>query len=337
MGSGQTTGPMRRTSPVTQGVQGIQNVQNVQNVQTQKIAVPRIQSASAVASESGAALRWDNRLYQGLRVAAVEPEIRGALARALGEVGVEAEFFLLLVNGFPGAGRPTHVRGQAFLRQLEGAGQRLIAIAAALELATQGYLSALEAAHPELRGATSENEDVWWPPFAGYTLEGEPLEARLRRCGYAFRHVSETYLSTHVEAILDQLALTLYALSSLPPAGVTPLRALYQGLYELSSSLQGDIVPHHIRSASAQYPGLLASISRLRGLDAQDDTSIAGDLAWAQAQYTYAYNAYMHTGASPARINASAHTGDTHTWAAQATNEWRTVIGFLEHLRTSAS
>ena len=330
MGSGQTTGPMRQAYPATQ------HIQTIQNIQTQKIAVPRMQPSSPP-GDSGAPARWDGRLYQGLRVGAVEPEIRGALARALGEVGVEAEFFLLLVNSFPGAGRPTHVRGQMFLRQLEAAGQRLIAVADALEVATQGYLSALETAHPHLRNATTGNDDVWWPPFAGYALEGEPLEARLRRCGYAFRHVSETWLSTHVEAILDQLALTLYALSSLPPAGVTPLRTLYAGLYELSSSLQGDIVPHHIRSASAQYPGLLASISRLRSLDAQDDTSIESDLAWARAQYTYAYNAYTQSGAGPAQINASAHTGDTHTWAAQAANEWRTVIGFLDHLRTATS
>ncbi|MEO7000210.1 MAG: hypothetical protein ABI068_00235, partial [Ktedonobacterales bacterium] len=195
---------------------------------------------------------------------------------------------------------------------------------------------ALEATYANLRSG-ADDDDVWWPPFAGYTLEGEPLEARLRRCGYAFRHVSETYLSTHVEAILDQLALTLYALSTLPPAGVTPIRTLYQGLYELSSSLQGDITPHHIRSASAQHPGLLAGINRLRALDAQGDTGIESDLAWAQAQYTYARNAYMQTGQGHApRINAGAHTGDAHTWAAQAANEWRTVIGFLDRLRVSA-
>ena len=273
--------------------------------------------------------RWDTRLYQGLRVPNVSLETRNALASALGEMGVEAEFFLLLLNTFPGTGPHTHARGEAFLRQLETSGQRLTLVAGNLEVATQSYLAALEVVQPKLR-AKAEIEQVWWAPFAGYTLAGEPLEARLRRCGFAFRHVSAVYLSTHVETIMEQLALTLYALSNLPPAGVTPIRPLYQGLYELSFALQGDVIPHHITGVSAQYPGLLASIARLRTLDSQEDTSLENDIAWAHGQYAFARNAYAQTGA---RFASASHAGDAHTWAAQAASEWSNVIGFLEHLR----
>jgi len=272
---------------------------------------------------------WDARLYPGLRVASVPPQARAALAQALGEMGVEAEFFLVTVDAFPAQRRYTHAQGEAFLRQLEASGQRIAHAAAALEVATQGYLTALAAVYPDLR-AVNEADDVWWPAFAGYELSGEPLEARLRRCGYAYRHAYAVALSTHIEAIAEQLALTLYALSSLPPAGVAPMRALYQGLYELSSALQGDVVAHHITGVSARYPGLLASLARLRSLDAQEDTSLESDLAWAHAQYAQARNAYANLG------GASANSHDARAWAAQTAQEWRQVVGFLDYLRVSA-
>ncbi|GEM_PF-939880 len=280
---------------------------------------------------------WDVRLYPGLRVPGVPSEIRSRLGQALGEVGVEAEFFLVLVESFPTTRRPGHAQGETFLRQLEASGHRLAHSADTLEIATQSYLTALLSAHPELRLVGAE-EDVWWPPFAGYTLMGEPLEARLRRAGYAYRHVNAVYLASHVEAIAEQLALTLYALSSLPPAGVAPLRTLYQGLYELSSSLQGDVVPHHITGVSAQYPGLLASIAQLRILDAEEDTSLESDLAWAHGQYATAYNTYTRLSeqvASPRQQTRQAH--DARAWAAHTAQEWRQVITFLEYLRTGGS
>ncbi len=271
---------------------------------------------------------WDARLYPGLRVTSVPSQIRAALAQALGEMGVEAEFFLVAVDTFPAQRRYTHAQGETFLRQLEASGQRIAHAAATLEVATQSYLTALAAAYPDLR-TVGESDDVWWPPFAGYELNGEPLEQRFRRCGFAYRHVYSVYLSTHVEAIAEQLALTLYALSSLPPAGVAPMRALYQGLYELSSALQGDVVAHHITGVSARYPGLLASVARLRALDAEEDTSLDSDLAWAHTQYAQARNAYANLG------GASANTHDARAWAAQAAQEWRQVVGFLDYLRVN--
>ena len=172
-------------------------------------------------------------------------------------------------------------------------------------MATQGYLTALEAAYPEVRAAP--RDEAWWPPFSGYTLGGEPLEARLRRCGFAWRHVVESRLPTHMEAILEQLALTVYALCCLPPAGVTPIWTLYNGLYELSSALHGDLVPRHILGASGdpRYPGALGSVTRLRALDASGDTSLASDLAWAQTQYAAV---------------SSGQTGDARILAAHATS-----------------
>ncbi|HLY29559.1 MAG TPA: hypothetical protein VKQ36_00900, partial [Ktedonobacterales bacterium] len=147
-------------------------------------------------------------------------------------------------------------------------------------------------------------------------------------------HVNAVALSVHVEAIAEQLALTLYALSALPPAGVAPLQALYQGLYELSSALQGDVVPHHITGVSARYPGLLASIARLRTLDAEEDTSLESDLAWAHAQYATAYNAYTRLNAQNKQgAQATQQTHDARAWAAQSAQEWRQVIAFLDYLR----
>jgi hypothetical protein len=270
--------------------------------------------SAAVLDDSG----WSARLYDGLSAQRIAPETRDALARALGAVGVEAEFLLVLVDAFPGAARPDHHLGELFLQRLASALLRLTDAAAALEVATQGYLAALESAYPGV-SATARDE-VWWPPFSGYTLRGEPLEARLRRCGFAWRHVVESRLPTHMEAILEQLALTIYALCCLPPAGVMPIWTLYNGLYELSSALHGDLIPRHVLGASGdpRYPGALASVTRLRALDASGDTSLASDLAWAQAQYAAV---------------GGGQTGDARILAAHAAYQWGRTIGFLEYLR----
>src|SRR5262249_30549701 len=134
----------------------------------------------------------------------------------------------------------------------------------------------------------SDQAEPWWPPFAGYTIPGEPLEVRLRRCGYAYRHVVAARLHANVEAIAEQLAFTLHALVTLPPAGVLPTQWLYSGLYELSGALQGDIIPHYINDVSAESPGLLSGIALLRALDAREDRSLKADIAWAQSQFALA-------------------------------------------------
>lgn len=265
---------------------------------------------------------WDTRLYDGLNVRRIAPETRDALARALGAVGLEAEFLLLLVETFPGAAQDNPRHGDLFLGRLAGALGRLVEAAETLEVATQGYLTALEAAYPTLHNLP--RDDVWWPPFSGYTLRGEPLEARLRRCGWSWRQVVESRLPVHMEAILEQLALTVYALCTLPPAGVQPVATLYSGLYELSSALHGDIAPRHILGASGdpRYPGALTSVTRLRTPGAGGDTSLASDIAWARAQY--------------AAVGGAA-SGDARILAAHAAYQWGRVIGFLEYLRRQPS
>ncbi len=272
----------------------------------------------AVAVQAGSA--WERRLYAGLRVACVPAEVRNALAEALGEAGVDAEFFLLLINGSPGAGPFTHATGQALLRRLEVAGQRLCRTASALELATQAYLTALEAGYPGVR-MEGERAETWWPPFEGYMLPGESIELRLRRCGFAYRHVVAVHLASNLESIAEQLALVLHALETLPPAGVMPITMLYQGLYELSSSLQGYTIAHHITDLNQHTPGLLTGIARLRALDAREDTSLAADITWAHAQYTFA---------------RSAGRADARGWAAAAAREWQNTIATLEHLQHQA-
>src|SRR5512143_361481 len=93
---------------------------------------------------------WDTRIYTGLSAHRVAPETRDALARALGAVGVEAEFLLILLDSFPGAARPDHHLGEVFLQRLASALMRLTDASAALEAATQGYLAALEVAYPDV-------------------------------------------------------------------------------------------------------------------------------------------------------------------------------------------
>src|SRR5215813_11930880 len=227
---------------------------------------------ASVAAEAA----WDRRLYAGLRVASVAAEAREGLAEALGEVGVEAEFFLLLVHGFGGPGLHPHARGESFLLRLEAAGRRIWRAGAALEVAAQSYMTALEASYPGLR-AEAERADPWWAPFAGYVLPGEPVELRLRRCGYAYRHVVAAHLGLTLEAIAEQMALLLHALNTLPPAGILPTSALYAGLYELTSGLQGYTIPTHIAASDAARLGLLAGIPRLRALDTREDTTLAAD------------------------------------------------------------
>lgn len=293
-----------------------------------------VRSATFEATAPG----WDARLYDGLRARRIAPETCGALTRALGELGVEAEFLLVLSDTAPGVMRPTHNDGELFLWRLTTSLTRLVEASATLEVATQGYLSALEASYPGVADApTGQRDDVWWPPFNGYTMRGEPLEARLRRCGYAYRHVVESRLPLHMEAILEQLALTLYALGSLPPAGIIPVSMLYHGLYALSSALHGDIAPRHIlaESGDTRYPGALASVARLRDLDRSGETSIESDLAWARAQYAAIRDARSPYGAAPLSPSelSGARIDDARLLAAHAASEWGYIIGFLESLR----
>ncbi len=308
--------------------------------------------------------RWDDRLYPGLRVPAVPAEARDVLTQALGVLGVEAEYFLALVGEF--TARPpqhpcTRAQGDLFLLRLEASGRRLVDAAESFELATQAYLAALELARPDLRvgehGTIEESvAGVWWPALDDSTPAGEALELRLRRCGYAYRHVVNARLTANVEAIGEQLALVLHALRTLPPAGVLPLTTLYGGLYELAATFQGHIVPHHLSDLSTEMPGLLSGIALLRRLDATEDHSIESDLVWAQAQLSDVERLRSQLLESPASSGGAARrsglaglfrrgepnpsrAGDApagaSAWAAQAQSEWRDIIVTLNTLRSS--
>jgi hypothetical protein len=303
-------------------------------------------SGATPATPGGAG--WEKHIYPGLQFAALGPEIRGTLAGALGGVGVEAEHLLALLADFPGAEAPTPEVGAAFLARLEAFAQRIIPTAAALEIATQSYLTELAASYPELRGAHSANRandeaEPWWPAFPGYALSSEPLELRLRRCGYSYRHAVAVHLGPTLEGIGEQMALVLHALGSMPPAGVVPARALAQGLYELTDAVQGDVVPHRIRDVSPEFPGLLTAIAWLRTLSATEDTSLASDIAWARGQYEQARAAAAGAGSSPRRgfmgrlfgRSGGRYAASTQRWAESAAQEWRDLIRTLEALQAS--
>lgn len=282
---------------------------------------------------------WEQRLYAGLRLPNMdEPQL--ALARALGEMGVEAEFFLLLTGSEASLAGATRTVADQFLQQLEVSCRRICETAASLEVATQGYLSALEARYPEARLADTIAEP-WWPAFAGFTLSGESLEMRLRRCGYSYRHVVEAHLSSNIEAIAEQLAMTLHALHTLPPAGVVPIAALYHGLYELSSAIQGHIVPHHMTETTTESPGLLMGLGLLRLLDQQEDHSIRADVAWVQAQLAQARETLARLGVKRSPLSALARLGarfsgmttpDTAAWVARTIRDWEDALAQLTEL-----
>jgi hypothetical protein len=213
------------------------------------------------------------------------------------------------------------------LNRLTASLERLVEASADLEAATQGFLAALDAVYPDLRNARGWS-GAWWPAFTGYVAPGAPLEMRLRRCGYGYRHVLDSRLPIHLEAILEQMALTVYALSVLPPAGIAPVSSLAQGLDELSSALQGEIVPRHITgfSGDARYPGALAAISRLLALDAEGGSSLESDIAWARAQYDSARDEQAQMAAQPDQIQM-------RVMAAHDAYRWAATVGQLEGMR----
>lgn len=268
---------------------------------------------------------WDGRLYTGLRVASVPAAIRQNLTHALGEAGVEAEFYLRLPRDLAASAAWSPGGGERFLGGLEASATRLTRVAADLEVATQSYLTALEEGYPDVR-AESDQTDAWWPPFDGAAPageSGEPIELLLRRRGFAYRHVVAVHLASNVEAIGEQMALTLHALGTLPPAGTVPASALYRGLYELSSALHGYVVAHHIADMNERTPGLLSGIARLRELTRREDTALDADIAWAQAQYAFV------------RDLTARDAGRARPGADGALREWRETIAALEALRSS--
>lgn len=317
-------------------VTGIPAAQATQHASSSTASrLPTVAQEPALASQDTPAT-WDRRLYAGLRVNCVPAEVRATLAEALGNIGVEAEFLLMLVNAFPGSEAPSRPLGEAFLLRLEASVRRIQRAAEALEIATQSYLTALDAGYSNVR-AESERAEIWWQVFSYPGMGGEPLELRLRRCGFAYRHVVATHLASNVEAIVEQMALTLYALNTLPPAGTLPAATLYQSLYELSSTLQGYMIPRHISDVSESMPGIFTSIRHLHTLAAQEDTSLASDIAWAQAQYNYAQSMLAAVTASSSSGPTHMPNFDTRQSARAAVREWQEVLATLEALTRGAS
>jgi hypothetical protein len=232
---------------------------------------------------SGVPPGWETHIYPGVQIARVSLATRAALASALGEAGVEAEYFLALLEVFPGSEQPAPEVAERLYDALEAWAARMPVVASSLEVATQGYLDELDALYAELHDDPAKAESVWWGEFAGYAFAGEPLALRLRRCGQSYRAVAESRLPALIDGIGEQMALLLHALATLPPAGVAPVRSLYGGLSEIALELQGDLVPRRIRDLSPDYPGLVTTISRLRTALA-NPAPIESDIAWAREQ-----------------------------------------------------
>lgn len=298
------------------------------------VAAPAQPGRPSASTTQAAAPTWEGRLYSGLRVVHVPPELRASLIEAFGETGVEAEHLLALVHSVLHARTASRELGDLFLRRLDASARRLAKAADRLEVATQGYIAALELMDTGVREAAAQ-EDVWWLEQTAASSSTEPVESfelRMRRCGFAYRHVVAVRLAVNVEAVSDYATQLLRALGTLPPAGILPVGSLYRGLDELTSALQGYVVPNHIADLSDQTPGLLTGIARLYALDAYEDTSIQSDIVWAQAQLAAAQNVQAHLGAG--RMGATGHGAD---WAVATVAEWRETVAALEGLRASSS
>lgn len=305
---------------------------------------------------------WEDRLYPGLSVRAVPSETLDALARALGLLGVEAEHFLESTQKFtalPLKHTCTRDEGELFLWDLEASARRIKDGTEAFELASQSYLSALESAQADVRrrkdGAAATDvggSGGWWPAMDDAGPATESLELRLRRCGYAYRHIVSTRISTNVDAIAEQFALLLHALRTLPPAGVLPVTTLYDGLYDLASTFQGHLVPHHLSDLSDDMPGLVTGIALLRHLDATEDRSVDADLAWAREQLADLEKTAAQLATAPSDSERSHKRGgfaglfqrlqpgarkdgssSAQAWIEQSRREWRDIINALTGLR----
>src|SRR5262249_26494891 len=151
---------------------------------------------------------------------------------------------------------------------------------------------------------------------------------------YAYRHVVAAHLGLTLDAVAEEMALILHALNTLPPAGILPTSALYAGLYELTSGLQGFTIPTHITATDEQQPGLLAGIPRLRALDIQEDTTLAADIAWAREQYAFARSVQagrVAQVAAPSGPRGSLSAApDARRWMTVALRDWQDVLAALE-------
>jgi hypothetical protein len=291
-------------------------------------------TGNAQVATGGVPPGWETHIYPGVQVADVSLAARAALASALGGAGVEAEYFLLLLTSFPGADQPAPETAAQLYNALEAWASRMTTVASSLEVATQGYLGELDILYPELRNGSAGAGEVWWTPFSGYIVGGAPLALRLRRCGQSYRQVVESRLPALIEGIGEQMAFLLHALDTLPPAGVAPLRALYQGLSEIALALQGEIALRRIRDLSPDYPGLVTTSARLRARLAIP-APITDDIAWAREQLAELRDAQP---AKPRGFGARLFGGFGRKGGAArsgdgAVREWEDVVAALVRLQ----
>lgn len=312
------------------------------------VDVPRVAVAVAAGTDvRGASLAdvaalawftgWESHIYPGLRLAGIPLETRSALARALGEVGTEAEYVLHTCAGLSAARALTPTDGKQFLARLEASCLRLIRTAVSLEVATQSYLAAMAAsgAVGTAGVAGADGGEEWWYEGESVPLPAEAFELRLRRCGFAYRHIVQLEIVTHLDAVLERLYTFLGALVRLPPAGVLSRADLCAGLYTLSAMIQGDVIVHHIDDLNRNYPGLLTGIARLRQLAAAEDTSLESDLAWAYAQRAYVLNQAHSLERSALRVPEH-ERAPLHAQVLAAVAEWEAIIHELARLNRPA-
>ncbi len=294
---------------------------------------------------------WDSRLVRGLSIAGITPEVSEALVTALGALGCEAEFGLSLLGISDEVPRPTRAKGEMWLRQCYGLCQRLMRISSEFEVAAQAYLAEL-ASSITPSGATSggataparsrdswsaqfdATPDVWWPERGDITVESEPLDFWLRRAGYSYRHIVNIGLAAHLEALSEALNLVLHALRTLPPGGVLTRASLALGLETLSSTFEGDLIPHHMLDLDARHVGLLNGILTIARLD-PGAADLAADIAWARGELERARAVLIGSKGGPGRVTRPLTSVTGNLWQKQIVAEWERTVALLESLRVA--
>lgn len=289
----------------------------------------------SAASATPTSVRWETRLDLGLAVAGVPADVRAPLAGALGMAGVEAEYFLTLARSLhadvpmPSATSPRAI-GEAFLVALDAAGRRLLVTAGRVELATQAFLTALSAIHPAVDSAMATTPP-WWGEATSIPWSGLTIEMDLRRHGFSLRQMMQVRLGWTLESLAERMALTLQALTSLPPAGVLPVGTLAAGLYQIAELWQDDIAHGLVRDVTPAYAGLLSALVRLRAEDAAHGADVQADLAWAHAQYALARD--LQNAGSSRADGSLVRAAERVAMVDEELRVWQETVGWLESLQ----
>lgn len=290
------------------------------------------------------------RLVLGFEMSDVREETRALLVTALGALGCEAEFGLGLLQTPLTRPQPTHAEGEQWLRQCYLLGQRLVRTSTEAQVAIQSYLGALAAAeldrpslasdvavHLTLSDAWGARFDatpgVWWPEQGAVAIEREPIELWLRRAGFGYRHIVTIGLPTHLEALDHTLGLVMHALRTLPPGGVVTRDAIAISLMTLSTEIEGDLVPHHLRDLDARHVGLLTGIATLLRLTPRAGASLGADLAWARGELARARALLPDQPQQPGSATRPLTYQTGKLWARQLVADWERTLAQLEATR----